>query len=120
MTCKPTRFPNGIETSCLLFSGDAAQLWPKFETVTAADSPVIITGGVLCYAADCTGGDITFILPSTLQGNYNIKKVDASVNVAVIDAGTNGNTIDDLATRNVTGQYDSVFVNSNTTQWLRQ
>jgi len=98
----------------------ASPVWPKFQNVTSADSPVVVTGEIACYSADCSGGDVTFVLSSALNGNFVFKKNDSSGNIVIIDAGTNGNTIDGSATRNLTSQYATYTVNSNGVEWVRQ
>ncbi len=120
MRCKPTWFPNGLKTSCLIFTGESARFWPEFVVVTNADSPVEVKNGVYCYTADCAGGDVVFILPETLSGNYVFKKKDSSLNVVTIDAGANGNTFDGNPTRNLTSQYASYTVNNDPDEWVRQ
>lgn len=120
MACKPSWFPNGIKTSCIIFSGDTARIWPELVLVTAADSPVTVPNGVYCYAADTSAGDVTFILPETLSGNYVFKKKDGSLNQLILDAGTNGNTLDGAPTQNLTSQYSSYTINNDPDEWVRQ
>ena len=98
----------------------SSPIWPAFVAVDDTDSPVTVTGEIGCYTADCTNGDVTFILPAALNGNFVFKKNDASNNIVIVDAGTNGNTIDGLATRTLTSQYASYTVNRNGIEWVRQ
>lgn len=68
---------------------------------------------------DCTSGNLTNTLPAaaSVTGRvYNIKKVDASINILTIDA--NGiETIDGALTLVITMQYGNVNIQSNGTSW---
>ena len=92
-------------------------VWPSYENIS---SDYAITEVTQCLAVDCTAGDVTVTLPALSAGNYNIKKVDASLNVVIIDAGANGSTLDGAASRNLTTRYDNLTINSDNNEWLRQ
>jgi len=92
--------------------------WPPFVSVDDTDSPVTVSGNVACYTADTTNGDVIFILPATLKGNFVFKKNDSSLNQLIIDG--NGNNVDGSATRNLTSQYASYTINHNGSEWTRQ
>ena len=88
-------------------------------TKAAADSPYTATPAddtILCNAVD---GVITINLPTAvgIEGKkYNIKKIDSSANVAMIDSdGTE--MIDDTSTLTISGQYDSYTVQSDNANW---
>jgi len=91
--------------------------WPPYREVSADTA---LQGVTDCIAVDCTAGDVTVFLPALAAGNYNVKKIDSSSNVVILDAGTNGSTLDGQATRNITGQWDNVTINSRPTEWARQ
>ena len=95
----------------------SSPIWPPFREVSSNDS---LQGEIDCIAVDCTAGDVTILLPVLGSGNYNVKKIDSSSNVVILDAGTNGSTLDGQATRNITGQWDNVTINSRSTEWARQ
>lgn len=96
----------------------SSPVWPAFQDVDDTDSPVQVTGEIACYTADTTNGDVTFVLPPVLGGNYVFKKNDASGNQVIIDG--NGNTIDGSAARNLTSQYATYTINRNNAEWVRQ
>lgn len=92
-------------------------VWPPFNDIT---DDYEITKTVECLAVDCTDGDVTITLPALRGGNFNIKKIDASLNVIIIDASANGSTLDGAATRNITTRYDNLTINARTSEWARQ
>ena len=95
----------------------SSPVWPPFRIVSS-DEP--LQGEIDCIAVDCTSGDITITLPVLGAGNYNVKKIDSSANVVILNASTNGSTLDGQPTRNITGQWDNVTINSSSAEWYRQ
>jgi len=89
--------------------------WPTFTEVSGDTT---ITQTVQCLAVDASAGDVTITLPSLGTGNYNIKKMDSSINVVIIDA--NGSTIDGASTISLTSQYENLTINSTPNEWVRQ
>jgi len=73
------------------------------QTLTNGNSIVLATGGV---------GGITLTLPSPTAGKiFNIKKVDAAVGTITIN--TSSGTIDGVASKVITSQYDSLTITSD-------
>lgn len=71
---------------------------------------------VMC---DATGGAFSVNLPAagTCEGRvYNIKKIDVSVNAITVDAD-GGELIDGVITQSISGQYDSMQIQSDGTEW---
>lgn len=68
---------------------------------------------------DASGAPRTITLPpaSSVTGRiYTVKKVDASANAVTIDP-TGTETIDGASTATISGQYDSLTMQSDGTRW---
>ena len=91
--------------------------WPPFRVVS---EDTALQGPTDCIAVDCTAGDVTIEIPALGKGNYNVKKIDPSTNVVILDASTNGSTLDGQPTRIITGQWNNVAINSSSAEWYRQ
>lgn len=84
-----------------------------------ADSPytALSTDGILI--CDCTSGAITITLPAvsgTTGKRYTIKKIDSTNSEVTVD-GSGSETIDDSTTAIITGQYDSITIISDGSEW---
>lgn len=85
-------------------------------TITGNTTLTTANDVVLC---DCSGGAITVTLPAaaTRTGKmFDIKKIDSSGNAATID-GNGSETIDDVTTKILASQYNSVTVMSDGSEW---
>lgn len=68
---------------------------------------------------DTSGGAVTITLPtasSAASRLYNIKKITSDPNKVTID-GNGSETIDGAATAEMTTQYESLTIQSNSTEW---
>lgn len=85
----------------------------KTVNYTAKDSDEIIT-------SDATAGQVTITLP-TASGRkgkkFVIKRIDASANDTIID-GAGAETIDGVATKTLSSQFDSLTIVSDGTNWI--
>lgn len=105
------------------FVGGTGTITP-IEPAVGGFGPVITSDTVIdetsaSYAVDCSGGDVTITLPPLGYGSYNIKKIDASTNVVIIDAGANGSTLDGQSTRNVVSQWNNIQLINGDAEWYR-
>lgn len=70
--------------------------------------------------ADATGGAFTLTLPAAAGSSgriYNIKKIDSSSNLVIVDANAS-ETIDGALTQDISIQYVSITIQSNGTSWF--
>lgn len=110
---------DGSNVTVTIIEGSAGveNPWPPYREVSADTA---LQGATDCIAVDCSAGNVTIEIPALAVGNYNVKKIDSTANVVILDASTNGSTLDGQATRNITGQWDNVTINSSPTEWVRQ
>ena len=89
-----------------------------YTSIVVGDSPYTITEDDHFIIADASGGAITVNLPPAADvpgREYVIKKIDATANVTI--DGDGAETIDGAATVVLTGQYDTVQIRSDGTEW---
>jgi len=88
-----------------------------FKVVYVSTS--VTAGQSATYLCDATAGNITITLPTAtpaISGRlYNIKKVDASANTVIIAPTTS--TIDGLASKTITVQWNNICVVTDGNQW---
>ena len=91
-------------------------------TITEDDSTYTITdkNAILCDTTPSTGdtGTINVILPpasSKTNEAIHIKNIGTGI-VSITTANT-GETIDGVVTKNITGQWDSLYMMSNGSDW---
>jgi hypothetical protein len=112
----------------LVYVTDRQQVWVDTGTAwvptqaaqpiatAVASRPVDGTDGILLCNA--TGGPVTLTLPAALAGRtYVIKKIDATANHCIVQ-GTAGDTIDGEATQEIIGQYNSMSVVYDGSDWF--
>lgn len=100
------------EAGTASFQGFGLGVATKTGTYTAADE-----GTILC---DASSGAFSINLPaaaSSANRIYSIKKIDSSVNIVTID-GDASETIDGALTLSLIGQYQSVTVTCNGSNWF--
>ena len=80
---------------------------PQPYTLGTNDETVLIVNSI------GSNGDVRLYLPplaTSKNKGYHIKKVDASTNKIIIDAGSTGDVIDDQAEINVESQYETITI----------
>ncbi len=85
------------------------------RTITSSDTASATDEVILCNAAS---GAITVTLPAANGGNryFYIKKIDSTANAVTVD-GASSETIDDVTTRVLSSQYDSIEIVSDGSEW---
>lgn len=86
---------------------------------TISSTPVTLDDDDDIVLADANGGAITVNLPASASNThktYTIKKIDSSGNAVTLD-GNGSETIDGSTTHALSGQYDSVTIVCDGTEW---
>lgn len=89
---------------------------PFTITITASTTLTTAQTVVLC---DTSGGDIVVTLPAVSGHDgtrYFIKKIDGSGNIVTID-GNGAETIDEVLTKVISTQYDSLEIVCDGSEW---
>lgn len=92
------------------------------RTIVGGAVPVLIAVADKICLLDCSvgAGAKTFVLPPAASCRFDtltVMKIDASANNAIID-GSGAETINGLLTTVILGQYESLDLYSDGTQWL--
>lgn len=107
-----------LDTSSPIIGGPGTDLnIRKFLSTSGSSTTALSTDAVI--NVDATTQGVTVDLPAA-SGNsgkvYYVKKIDPSGNAVVID-GNGSETIDGATTQSITGQYDSILVVCDGTEW---
>jgi len=87
--------------------------------ITVLDTPYSVTTAntILC---DASGGTVTVILPQSLNKSgtiLNIKKIDSSSNLVVVD-GHSLDTIDGILKQSLTRQWENLSIQCDGSNWF--
>ena len=96
-----------------------------FVTATGAGSPAIVHNATVdedVILVDASAGDVTIQLHAAALSRrrpLNIKRIDASANVVTVipDVGSPAETIDGVASKIISSQYDNLTIINDGTVW---
>lgn len=117
ITGTKAQFNTAVTDGDIVYVGDvvniAVPVTSKTANYTALTSDQVIL-------VDATSAAITITLPAASGASgtrFDIKKIDSSGNLVIIDANAS-ETIDGSLTLEIVNQYDSVTIVSNGTSWF--